>query len=153
MYLRLGDVLVKQGVITPEQRDAIVAQQATTQRPFGWLAERMFDVDPVDVESAWAYQYESVAKTLNPMKQKVDPEALRLISRRQAWQFSVIPIKFNADEVVVCTTRDNLPRALRFVNWSVNQPCSIALTDEERLSDALSKYYPMAGMGFRNLVG
>lgn len=153
MYLRLGDVLVKQGVLTSEQRDAIISQQLTTQRPFGWLAEQMFNVDPVDVENAWAYQYESVTKTMDPLKQKIDPAALQLISRRQAWQFSVVPIKFNRDEVIVCTTRDNLARALRFVNWSINQACSIAVSDEERLNDALAKCYPVAGLGYRNLVG
>ena len=155
MYLRLGDVLVKQGVLTTDQRDAIIAQQLVTHRPFGWLAERMFNVDPVDVESAWAWQYESVTQTLDPIKQKVDPAALRLISRRQAWQFSVIPIKFSKDEVVICTSRDNLARALRFVNWSINENCSIAIADEERLAQALSKHYPMAGLGpgshYRNL--
>ena len=147
MYLRLGDFLVKQGVLTKAQRDAIVAEQETTHRPFGWLAERMFNVDPSEVERAWAWQYEAIAQTMDPLKQRVNQDALALITRRQAWQFDVLPIKFSGDELVVCTTRSNLARGLRFLNWSVNHACSMAITDEDRLREALATHYPMAGLG------
>ena len=39
MPIRLGDLLVSNGVLTPEQRDHILELQSKRSRPFGVLAE------------------------------------------------------------------------------------------------------------------
>ena len=146
MNLRLGDVLVEKGILTPEQRDQIVVTQQVRPRPFGELAEEMFGISPWAVEGAWAEQYGRIAPQVDPVNEQVDPEALDQIDRRQAWQFALLPLHFNGPELVICTTTRHLVRALRFVGWRVQIPCFLVISQPDRLNEALEKHYPMDGM-------
>ncbi len=146
MHLRLGDVLVRQGVITDTQRDAILKEQKRAGRPFGVIAETLFDVSPEAIEKAWASQYADLAAAVTPADLQPEPEVLGLIDNRQAWQFRVVPLKMDGPEVVFCTCQDSLARALRFVGWRVGLPCYFVLTDPKSLGKLLETHYPLAGM-------
>lgn len=146
MNLRLGDVLVKRGVLTETQREQIVDEQKRSGRPFGVLAERLFGVTAGDIEDAWAEQYAALAGTVDPGAQRLDPYAHSLIERRQAWQFGVLPMRFEDDELVVCTTQENLARAMRFMGWRIGQPCRFEIASANALASILSSLYPMGGM-------
>src|SRR5690606_14849299 len=117
MMLRLGDLLVRNGALTEAQRDSVLDYQRLTGRPFGELAERLFGVGQQAVEQAWAEQYGMIAQRVDPRTERVDAEALSMIDRRQAWQFRVLPIRFEAGELMICTTQDHLVRALKFAGW------------------------------------
>lgn len=145
MAMRLGDLLVKQGVLTSGQRDEILAFQRTHQRPFGELAETLFGVPPEAVEQAWATQYAMLAGSVDPRGATIPPDALDVVSRRQAWQFKVLPLGVRDGEIEMCTTRDHLARALRFVGWRVCAPCHFVLAEAEHLGEALMRHYPITG--------
>lgn len=153
MAARLGDLLVNHGVLTREQRDEILRVQTQTGRPFGALAESLFGVAPEAVERAWAEQFEALAEWIDPRTAFVDPAALALVTRRQAWQFGVLPLHFEGPDLALCTTPTHLIRALRFCGWRIGKPCSISLTEPEALSEALQRHYPLAGMGVDALGG
>jgi type IV pilus assembly protein PilB len=153
MTIRLGDVLVKRGVITPAQRDSILDYQRLTGRPFGELAEKLFRVREAVIESAWAEQYAGMARQVDPRAEDVDPEVLALIDRRQAWQFRMLPIRFDGSELMVCTTEHYLVRALRFAGWRIRAQCYFVMAEPRALGEALTRYYPMAGMSPDVIVG
>lgn len=144
--MRIGDLLVRMGVLSVAQRDAVLERQRARPRPFGVLAEEMFDVSPASVESAWAVQFSEMAPHVDPSAVCVPAEALALISRRQAWQFRVMPLWFSGDELVVATTRECLARAMRFVAWRIDKPVSFVIAEPHLLGRALCERYPMAGM-------
>ncbi|MCL4741438.1 MAG: hypothetical protein KJZ54_04470 [Phycisphaerales bacterium] len=146
MTLRLGDLLVTRGLLSPEQRDLVLEAQRTRGRPFGALAEDMFGLDPALVEAAWAEQYAAVAPRIDPLAEAIDLEALSLVERRQAWQFSVLPLRFEAGELMVCTTREALPRALKFVGWRLAQAVYLVTAEREAFVAALKRHYPAEGM-------
>lgn len=147
MSVRLGEVLVRHGVLTSDQVDDILLAQQRSKRPFGLLAEQMFGIEESVIERAWAEQYASITGTLDLDENEPEREALELVSRRQAWQFSVVPITFDGHELVLATTRDNLPRALRFATRVLERPCFFVLAEAESLGRALHEHYPMAGAG------
>lgn len=146
MAIRLGDLLVRNGTITEAQRDAALDYQRLTARPLGEIVERLFGVSPSDVEDAWAEQYASMAPWVDPRDERVEPSALALVERRQAWQFRVLPLRFAGEEAVLCTTREHLVRALRFAGWRVRRGCYFVLSDPTNLGQALMTHYPMDGM-------
>ena len=146
MTIRLGDVLVQAGVINADQRDTILDEQRTLGRPFGELAERLFDVSPDAIERAWATQYAMICGLVDPRIEKVEDEAVALVTPRQAWQFHVLPLRFDGEEVVLCTTQEDLPRALRFASKVMEMPSYLVISEPVALGEALCKFRHMDGM-------
>ena len=103
--IRLGQLLVKSGVLTGPQVDAILTEQERGGEPFGLLAERLYGVDPRNIEDAWAEQYAGLTRTVNPEVEVFDEKAYELVTRRQAWQFRILPLRFKGRELIIVTTK------------------------------------------------
>lgn len=153
MAVRLGELLVERGVLTEVQRDVILEHQRASGRPFGELAERLYGVNPRTVEEAWAHQYATLATWVDPRTETVEPEASALVSRRQAWQFRILPLRIRGDEVVACTTAEHLVRALRFAGWRIDRLCSFVLAEPAALGEALMRHHPLEGMSPEMVAG
>ena len=151
MAMRLGDLLVERGVLTPEQRDEVLEHQRVAGRPFGLLAEEMHGVDPRAVEMAWAAQYAGMAERIDLATETPLRDVLGVIDSRQAWQFGVLPVRLEDSELIIATTEDRLARALRFAGWRVPFSCRFALASEEALLNALETHYPMAGLNAQSM--
>lgn len=145
MRLKLGEILVRRGVLTDEECTQVLSRQRESGRPFGVIAEELFGVPPRVLQDAWAEQYEQLAGRVDPLGESVDPDALGLLRRRQAWQFRMLPLRFEDDALLVCTTRAHLPRALNFAYRSIGPHCSFVLADAKVLGEALQKHYPWQG--------
>ena len=152
MELRLGQLLVKGGVLNEQQVQQILEVQSETAEPFGQLAERLFGVDPTAVENAWADQYASMARHVDPEKEWFDPRARELVTRRQAWQFRVLPVRFDPNELMLATTRVHLRRALRFAVNVLGVPVFLVMAEPDALGRGLCQHYPMPGMSPRSVL-
>ncbi len=148
----IGQYLVQSGVLTPAQVDQIAAMQRTSRRPFGELAEQCFGIPARDVEDAWAAQYSQITRWVEPLEEATDSAALELVSRRQAWQFGVMPLRMEHGELLICTTTELLVRALNFTSAEIPHPCYFLLATPEYLAQALSHHYAMDGMDSQILL-
>jgi hypothetical protein len=146
MKLRLGQILVDSGVLTEQQVEQVLTHQEQSGRPFGVLCEELFGIEPKIIENAWAHQYAFTTRTIDPRYEVFDEQVRDLITRRQAWQFRVLPIRFDNRELMVATTAHHLPRALRFIQNSLGVPTYFVLADAQALGEALCRYYPLPGM-------
>jgi hypothetical protein len=146
MEVRLGQLLVESGVLTRQQVDHIVAAQAETGEPFGLLAERLFSVDPELIEEAWAKQYAGLTRTVDPEVEVFNDDASALVTRRQAWQFRILPLRFEGRELLIATTQQHLRRALRFATNVIGIPVFFVMAESKALGHALCKRYPLPGM-------
>ena len=146
MEVRLGQLLVESGVLTGQQVDHIVAAQADTGEPFGLLAERLFSVDPERIEEAWAKQYAGLTRTVDPRVEVFNEDASALVTRRQAWQFRILPIRFEGRELLIATTQQHLRRALRFATNVIGIPVFFVMSESKALGRALCRRYPLPGM-------
>ncbi|RMD65313.1 MAG: hypothetical protein D6824_02835 [Planctomycetota bacterium] len=151
MAVRLGEAMVQLGLLSEEQVETILEEQRRDHRPFGDLAERLFGVDPAAVDRAWAEQYASIAHSVDPRQERYDREALQLVSARQAWQFRVLPIRRDGGEIMVATTKRDLPRALRFAMRRFALPVYFVIAEAEALGEALEDRFPFAGMSAEDL--
>lgn len=151
MEVRLGQLLIEQGLLNSTQAQQILAEQQRTGEPFGLLCERMFNLEPELVERAWAFQYATLSRSVDPATESVEAQALELVTRRQAWQFRVLPMRFDGTELMVATTQQHLRRALRFATGVLGVPVYFVLTTPQALGDALCKHYPLPGMTSRSV--
>lgn len=147
MAVRLGEILVQQGLLSEEQVSEILRHQRSTSRPFGALAEDLFGVTEQQVELAWAMQYENISQRVDPTAEAICKDALLAVSRRQAWQFRVMPLRFEDGELIVATTAEHLARALRFASRCLAVPCYFVIAEADRLGEALAEHFPMGGLG------
>jgi len=139
----IGQVLVEQGVLTQGQVDHILRVQRASHRPFGDLAERLFGIHPRAVEDAWVEQYSKYVGTVDLADVHVDHECLRLLSRRQAWQFNSLPVNREGDALNIATNRENLVRAVNFATRTIDEPICFLLAEREQLRAFLLKHYPV----------
>ncbi|HZZ42939.1 MAG TPA: hypothetical protein VFE58_08370 [Tepidisphaeraceae bacterium] len=141
--IRIGELLVEQGILSPKQVDHIIHVQRSTQRPFGDLAEKLFGIDPKAVEDAWVQQYLRLAGTVDLEEQRIDTECLRTLNRRQAWQFQALPLHRQELDLQVATTADNLVRAVNFATRSLDEPVYFLIAEHQQLREFLMKHYPV----------
>ena len=69
------------------------------------------------------------------------------------YRLEVLPIRFDGSELMVCTTEHYLVRALRFAGWRIRAQCYFVMAEPRALGEALTRYYPMAGMSPDVIVG
>ncbi len=143
---RIGEILVSRGVLTPDQVDQVLTMQRRRREPFGLLAEEMFAISTKVLEEAWAEQYSYITATIDPGAEGVDKAVIGTLSRRQAWQFKILPVRYDGAEVMVCTAKPFLAKALRFAYQHFGPSCYMVLTDEAKLAAALGEHYPMPGV-------
>lgn len=142
--IRIGQILIEQGVLSEQQVLEIVEAQRVHTLPFGVLAERMFDVTVESIEQAWIEQYCRTTGTLDLSRMQVDTRALRLINRRQAWQFEILPLRFESTgELLIAAARARLARAVTFAVNRIKPVAYFRIAESEQLRHFLRKHYPM----------
>jgi hypothetical protein len=146
MELRLGQILVQREVLTTRQVEQVLARQQRTGEPFGVIAEQLFGIDPESIEDAWADQYARLTRRIDPRLEPIDLRALELVTRRQAWQFRILPVRFDGNELMLATTRRHLRRALRFATNVIGIPVFLVLADGDALGESLCAHYPLPGL-------
>lgn len=151
--MRIGELMVRRGLLTEEQVEAILSEQVSRGGAFGALAEELFGIGEPEVEDAWAEQYAIYAEQIDPRAEAPTADALALIDRRQAWQFRLMPLRIEGSEVVFVTTTSHLARALRFVIRHIEAPAYFVLTAPGALAEALQAHYPIAGLDARTIEG
>ena len=153
MTAPIGDYLVRMGVISEKQRVCILEEQRLSGRPFGQIAEELFGVRAKDVENAWAQQYAGLNEPIDPALERIDPIVLQLVSRRQAWQFRIFPMRYESGALLVCTTQEHLVRAVNFATRNIPATCLFVLAEPEALGEALMRHYPIDGMSAGMVAG
>ncbi len=141
--IQIGQLLVEQGCLTESQVQHILKVQKMTNRPFGDLAERLFGINPRAIEDAWVEQYKRTVGVVDLQDAAVESDCLRLLNRRQAWQFHVLPINREDQILSAATSVENLVRAVNFSTRKLDEPVSFMIAERKQLREFLMKHYPV----------
>jgi len=144
--LRMGELLVSAGLLNDRQVREVLNEQQQSGRPFGDIAERMFNVSPEAVEQAWIDQYLALGTEVDLNTQRVDVEVLRVLNRRQAWQFRMIPLRREDNELVMATSRERFTRAVNFAWRRMHDPVFFLIAQRPQLEHFLMEHYPWPGI-------
>jgi hypothetical protein len=141
--IQIGQLLVEQGVLTQEQVDHILKVQKMSHRPFGDLAERLFGIKARAVEDAWVEQYVRMTGVVDLSDQKVETDCLRVLNRRQAWQFHLLPLHRDETDLSVATSATDLVKAVNFSGKKLDEPVHFLIAERAQLREFLMKHYPV----------
>jgi len=139
----IGQLLVEQGVLTDEQVRHVLAVQRMSHRPFGDLAERLYGLDPRAIEDAWVEQYIRTTGVVDLERIKIEADALRVLNRRQAWQFHLLPLHRDENNLNMATSSDDLIRSVNFAVRKLDDPIYFLIAEREQLREFLMKHYPV----------
>lgn len=141
--LKLGEILIRQGILDSAQVQHILKVQKSVSRPFGDLAERLFGIHAQAVEDAWVNQYSAMAEKIDLGETEPDANCLKLINRRQAWQFHLAPLFRDDGHLAIATTADALVRVVNFATRRFGEPAYFVIADPRQMNDFLMKHYPV----------
>ena len=143
--IQIGQLLVEQGVLCEGEVAHILSVQRHVHRPFGDLAERLYGINPRAIEDAWVKQYIQITGTVDLETIEVDTECLRILNRRQAWQFHTLPTRREDEVLNIATSAESLVRAVNFTTKTIGEPVNIIIAEREQLREFLMKHYPVPG--------
>jgi hypothetical protein len=140
----MGECLLARRALNPEQLNELLDTQRSQRRkrPLGELAQRVYDVDPKQIEAAWADHYVSMGMEVDVEAEPVDRGLLRRITARQAHQFQMLPLRIEAGHVVLATTAERLARAVTFAHRRFTDPPLALIAEPEALNRRLHELYP-----------
>ncbi len=141
--IQIGELLVEQGVLTDKQVSHILKVQKVSHRPFGDLAERLYGINPRAVEDAWVEQYLRIVGVIDLEQAEVETECLRLLNRRQAWQFHLLPLNREDEGLQMATSAENLVRSVNFATRAIDEPVHFLIAERAQLREFLMKHYPV----------
>jgi hypothetical protein len=141
--IQIGQLLVEQGALTQAQVDHILKVQRVSQRPFGDLAERLYGINPKAVEDAWVEQYLRIVGVVDLDEVAMETECLRLLNRRQAWQFHLLPLNRDREGLQVATSPQDLVRSINFSTRAIHEPVHFLIAERAQLREFLMKHYPV----------
>ena len=141
--IQIGQLLVEQGALTAAQVTHILKVQRVSQRPFGDLAERLYGINPRAVEDAWVEQYIRMVGVVDLDEVEAETECLRMLNRRQAWQFHLLPLGRPPEGLHMATSAENLVRSVNFATRAIDEPVHFLIAERAQLREFLMKHYPV----------
>jgi type IV pilus assembly protein PilB len=136
---RLGEILVKAGVLTPEHlEDALRYQKETGQR-LGECLIRLGHVRLEDVTRALARQAGLVF--VDVRKGTIAPEVLALVPKDVALANNVLPVKADGRELILAVTDPLAVFNIEHLRFLLNLDFRCALTAEPWMVEAFKRYF------------
>ncbi len=141
--LRLGELLVQQGLITPDQLGIALAEQKQNNIPIGRQLVRLGFITEAEIRDIMARTVGQ--ESIDLAHVVADPEALKLVPQDFARRHRVLPIAYDADErqLTIATTEIFNVVALDQLRASLGAGIEIKtqLAGEAQLEDYFDQFY------------
>ena len=140
---KLGEILVGQGMITPQQLEkALKYQQEGNNKKMGELLIGMGVLTKAELYEVLQNVYETEYVDLANLV--IDPEVISIIPEKIAWQFNLIPISKNQDELVIAMANPFDVHAIDYVkDLTRMKKIKSVLAHEEDVINAINSYYKL----------
>ncbi len=139
----IGSILVARGVLTPEQVDIALAEQATSGERFDKILIRLGLATGHDVLSAVAEQFHM--PVVDPGTLAVDPAVLSAIPPKLVFKHRCVPISKDDGVLTVATPDPYDASVVDELRLTANCPIELVLADEEELSKFIRANYGVGG--------
>lgn len=142
----IGQILVEQGVLTPEQVGRALAAQAERETPLGRVAEVLFGVDRASVIEALAEQVAMRAPQAQLAQETFDPQCVRMLTAQDAWDRLILPIRWEDGELLCATTVETLPSAIELLQQKLDCPFHFVIAEMRPLEEFIASLYAFEGV-------
>ncbi len=147
---RLGDLLVKEGLITSEQLQKALAEQRATGQRLGYCLVKLGLVQEIEITKMLARQYRIPAVDL--ARFEVDPKIIKLIPAEVAVKHSVLPLKREGRTLTVAMGNPNDAAVLDDLKFITRYDIFPVIAGEYTLRTAIERYYEQTDAQLQNLL-
>src|SRR6187401_3389756 len=150
MAVRIGELLLKEKLITPEQLQQALTQQKANGGKLGYNLVKMGFVKDEQITTLLSKQYGVPA--INLAQFKIDPTIVKLVPPETARKYQIIPLSRNGSNLTIAMTDPTNVFAMDDIKFMTGYTVEPVVSSEVAITDAIEKYYP-AGAGGKGGAG
>jgi len=147
---RLGDRLIAEGLITPEQLSSALAAQKGTRDKLGNILVRIGALSEDKLLGFLSRQYNVPAMTLSQIE--IDPEVLKLVPGPLAEKLEVLPIKRSGNTLTLAMADPTNVLALDDVAFMTNLQIQPVVASELAIRQAIDRFYNTPGESVADMM-
>jgi type IV pilus assembly protein PilB len=143
MAVRIGELLLKEKLITPEQLQQALAQQKSNGGKLGFNLVKMGFVKDEQITALLSKQYG--VPSINLAQFKIDPTIVKLVPTETARKYQIIPLSRSGSTLTIAMTDPTNVFAMDDIKFMTGYTVEPVVASEVAITEAVEKYYPGKG--------
>src|SRR5712692_8550490 len=145
MAVRIGELLLKEKLITPEQLQQALGQQKSNGGKLGYNLVKMGFVKDEQITALLSKQYGVPA--INLASFKIDLTIIKLVPTETARKYQIIPLSRSGSTLTIAMTDPTNVFAMDDIKFMTGYTVEPVVASEVAITDAVEKYYPSGKAG------
>jgi type IV pilus assembly protein PilB len=142
MPVRIGELLLKEKRITPEQLEEVLNYQKTHGGKLGLNLVKLGVVKDEDITALLSKQYG--VPSINLTQFEIDPGVIKLIPGETCHKYQIIPLSRSGATLTIAMTDPTNVFAMDDIKFMTGYNVEPVVASDGAVGDALDKYYPTA---------
>ena len=147
---KLGDLLVRDGLISQEQLRKALQEQKSSGMRLGYTLVKLGFIEETEVTKTLARQYRMPAVDLSRFE--VDPKILKLVPPDIATKHVVLPLKREGRTLTIAIADPNNVTAIEDLKFITRCDIFPVIAGEYTLRTAIDRYYQQSDAELQNLL-
>src|SRR5207302_10860732 len=152
MPVRIGELLLKEKRITPDQLQQALNHQKASGGKLGFNLVKMGFVKDEEITALLSKQYG--VPSINLAQFQIDPAVVKLVPAETAQKYQIIPLSRSGAALTIAMTDRTNVFAMDDIKFMTGYNVEPVVASEIAILEAVQKYYPMkAGAGKGGAAG
>jgi type IV pilus assembly protein PilB len=140
MPVRIGELLLKEKRITPEQLQEVLAYQKANGGKLGLILVKLGFAKDEEITALLSKQYG--VPSINLTQFEIDPAVIKLIPPETAQKYQIIPLSRAGATLTIAMTDPTNVFAMDDIKFMTGYNVEPVVASDGAVNDALEKYYP-----------
>src|SRR3954451_21160501 len=145
MAVRIGELLLKEKLITPDQLQQALTQQKSNGGKLGYNLVKMGFVKDEQITALLSKQYGVPA--INLAQFKIDLTIVKLVPTETARKYQIIPLSRSGSTLTIAMTDPTNVFVMDDIKFMTGYTVEPVVASEVAITDAIEKYYPSGKAG------
>src|SRR6187399_3625459 len=142
MPVRIGELLLKEKRITPEQLQEVLAYQKANGGKLGLILVKLGFVKDEEITALLSKQYG--VPSINLTQFEIDPGIIKLIPSETAHKYQIIPLSRSGATLTIAMTDPTNVFAMDDIKFMTGYNVEPVVASETAVAEAIHKYYGQA---------
>ncbi len=150
MSARLGELLVKEKLITPEQLQKALEEQKRTGGRLGMSLTRLGFISETDLTNFLSRQYG--VPSINLSEFEIDPAVVKLIPEDVVQKYQVMPINRAGSTLIVAMSDPSNIFAVDDIKFLTGYNVEVVVASEGAIKAAIDRYYDQGAAQLQEVI-